>query len=125
MGREGSRELKKCGTQLGQPDWAVPSTMGCPHLPRLKEAWVPDVSAGKERQGEESCQQAQSAVALTPTPVQPVLKLLFCHQPVHPGVSEVPVALRHRETERSLEPDWALQASPGFFPEYNAPCPDV
>lgn len=60
-----------------------------------------------------------------PTPVLPVVKLLLGHQPVHSGASEVPVALRHHETERSLEPRWALQASPGFFPEYNTPCPDV
>lgn len=44
---------------------------------------------------------------------------------VHAGASEVPVALRHHETERSLEPRWDLQASPGLFPEYSAPCPDV
>lgn len=78
--------------------------MGCPHLPRLKQAWVPDVSAGKEKHGEESCQQAETAAAPTPTPVLPVIELLFSHQPVHAGTSEVPVALRHHETEQSLEP---------------------
>lgn len=67
--------------QLGQPGWAMPSTMAAPHLPRLKQAWVPDVSAGRERQGEESCQEAETMVAPTPTPVLPVTELVLGRQP--------------------------------------------
>lgn len=87
-------------TGMRPPPWAAPS------LPRLKQAWVPDVSAGKERQREESCQQAGPAAAPTPNhspardkaPRPPALLL------VHFAASEVPVTVRHHETGWSLEP---------------------
>lgn len=79
VGQGGLQGAEEMWDAAGQPAWAVPSTMGRPHLPRLKQARVPDVSAGKERQGEESCQRAETAVLPTPTPVLPVTVLLPCH----------------------------------------------
>lgn len=86
-------------------DAAGPARLGCalhhglPPPPQTQAGMGSRCVSWEGETGRESCQQAQSAVALTPTPARPVLKLFLCHQPVHSGASEVPVALRHRETE--------------------------
>lgn len=107
VGQGGLQGTKEMWNAAGPAGLGCALHHGLPPLPQTQQAWVPDVSAGKERQGEESCQQAETAVAPTPhsspacdkvPPRSPALYL------VHSGASEVPVALRHHETERSLEP---------------------
>lgn len=69
MGREGGKEVGLRGLWGSRGNvehsWAgrgraAPSAWGCTHLPRLGEVWAPDVPAGREGWGGESCQHEQS-----------------------------------------------------------------
>lgn len=89
-----------------------PPPRAAPHLPRLKQAWVPDVSAGRGRQGVPSAGRDHrcSHPHASPThgrapPRPPPLRL------AHFGAAEVPVTLKHHGTGWLLEP---LLASPSL-----------
>lgn len=61
MGREGKKGMGWEGS--GEATWNAAgwARLGYAHCLRLREAWVPDVPAGREGRGGESCQHAQAA----------------------------------------------------------------
>lgn len=64
---------------------AGPARLGCAHCPRLGEAWVPDVPAGREGRGGESCQHTQAATlgAWPRTESLQAPSLNMAHNPAH------------------------------------------
>lgn len=113
VGQGGFRGTKEIWSAAG------PAGRGCalhrglpPHLPRLKQAWVPDVSAGRGRQEELSagrdhrCSHPHASPARGRAPPRPPPLHL-----AHFGAAEVPVTLEHHGTGWLLEP---LLASPSL-----------
>lgn len=67
LGREDSGELRKYGVQLGQPDEAVPSTVGCPPPPQTQAGMG---SRCVSREGEAGRAVSRQRPSLLPPPCQ-------------------------------------------------------